>query len=148
MVAHHRLWDRVIVVMRRKHDAGWSKGEVRVDGEETPAWGWNGRRGEHSGYFVVEERGDRTRESFLMSVAWGLGNGWAELGTYGFTLLTSLYLSNSRSRVNDLSVFSTPEVGPDTISLSSILTHRDGYTPGNSVKLLSSQASLLMASWR
>ena len=27
MVAHDGLWDRVIVVMRRKRDAGWVKGE-------------------------------------------------------------------------------------------------------------------------
>ena len=62
---------------------------------------------------------------------------------YGFTLLTSLCLSNSRSRVKDLWVFSTPEVDSDTILPSSILTHGGGYTPGSAAKLPGSQTSLL-----
>jgi hypothetical protein len=62
---------------------------------------------------------------------------------YGFTLITSLCLSNTRSRVKDLWIFSTPEVDSDTIVPSSILTAGGGYTPGNTVKLPGSQTSLL-----
>ena len=32
MIAHDGLWDRVIVVMRRKRDAGWSKGRDSARG--------------------------------------------------------------------------------------------------------------------
>ena len=62
---------------------------------------------------------------------------------YGFTLLTSLSLSSTRSRVKDLWIFSAPEVDLDTIAPSSILTAGGGYTPGNTVKLPGSQTSLL-----
>ena len=52
-------------------------------------------------------------------------------------------MSNTRSRVKDLWIFSTPEVDSDTILPSSILTPGGGYTPGNTVKLPGSQTSLL-----
>ena len=62
---------------------------------------------------------------------------------YGFTLLTSLCLSSTRSRVKDLWIFSTPEVDSDTILPSSILNPGGGYIPGNTIKLQGSQTSLL-----
>lgn len=60
---------------------------------------------------------------------------------YGFTLLTSLSLSSTRSRSKDLWIFSTPEVDSDTVGPSSILSPGGGYIPGNTVK--GSQTSLL-----
>lgn len=52
-------------------------------------------------------------------------------------------MTNTRSRVKDLWIFSTPDLDSDTILPSSILTAGGGYTPGNTGKLQGSQTSLL-----